>query len=751
MTIESLTIVRFGGLNDLTLDFGGGVNIIEGPNESGKSTVAAFIRYILYGFRDKEERLRVCGSAGVSGSILFLENGERVRVERSCGEGGESVRVLDPSDGRLLHEGDQPGELLLGVPAAVYDRTAGISQDGGALVEGGVGSAIENLLFSADESVSVPRAVKRLEEERVALRHKNGRGGRIDELTAERDALKERLDAASALHESLFERSAEIASLREKIEKNRAHMTELEVRLRRSEDAVLARQVREIQRLQSEAKSTAAVAEAADAALTRGVFTADADYLQNIDACLEEMSVLDQSLAEAQMAAADEAARKGVYIDYNFNPGSILTRMGGEEMVTRQLKTAHRSRVVDLIAGGICAGLTVAAAFFGCVLRMAQEQAGRGGKTAAVILGCAGASLIAALTFFILSVRARRREESVLNELGVSDVKEYDEMLPSWLEMERKTRLEEQENTGYANAIRAARRAVDGKAGELRKICDLWSQQLQPDEVRDEVKNALDAAAVARHEAQVAAKRYAEAENTLSAYSPEELEERVASAPDEKELAALGTNLRRDYDYAVKSDRAMSDKLLTLEKEYAGDCGRSEHPAKIAEAIADLDRAVAADTARADALELAVEKLKEASASLRSTVAPSLTEWAGGYLSALSGGKYDRMSVDGNLGITWQDSEGMTRAGTAAMSAGTADIAYIALRLALLKLLYRGPKPTLVIDETFCRLDDDRLRLALETLRDMAEKEGVQSIILTSQKREGDVMDNVGPFDYMKL
>ena len=50
MIIESISIKSFGMINDLTLDFSSGMNVIVGQNESGKSTIAAFIKYMLYGF-----------------------------------------------------------------------------------------------------------------------------------------------------------------------------------------------------------------------------------------------------------------------------------------------------------------------------------------------------------------------------------------------------------------------------------------------------------------------------------------------------------------------------------------------------------------------------------------------------------------------------------------------------------------------------------------------------------------------------
>ena len=49
MKIINVTITEFAGLSELSLDFCDGLNVVEGLNESGKSSVNAFIKFMLYG------------------------------------------------------------------------------------------------------------------------------------------------------------------------------------------------------------------------------------------------------------------------------------------------------------------------------------------------------------------------------------------------------------------------------------------------------------------------------------------------------------------------------------------------------------------------------------------------------------------------------------------------------------------------------------------------------------------------------
>lgn len=57
MIIERIEIKSFGQLTDTTLEFSDTINVIEGQNEAGKSTIAAFIKYMLYGFEAMSEEM----------------------------------------------------------------------------------------------------------------------------------------------------------------------------------------------------------------------------------------------------------------------------------------------------------------------------------------------------------------------------------------------------------------------------------------------------------------------------------------------------------------------------------------------------------------------------------------------------------------------------------------------------------------------------------------------------------------------
>ena len=55
MKLIACHINNFGKLSDLNINFNDGVHVINQPNGWGKSTLAAFLKAMLYGFDTKKE------------------------------------------------------------------------------------------------------------------------------------------------------------------------------------------------------------------------------------------------------------------------------------------------------------------------------------------------------------------------------------------------------------------------------------------------------------------------------------------------------------------------------------------------------------------------------------------------------------------------------------------------------------------------------------------------------------------------
>ena len=135
MKILSAT-ATFGKLSRQTLTFHEGLNIIEAPNEWGKSTWCAFLMAMLYGidtrsqtktgFLADKEHYKPWSGEPMSGSMDILWNGRKITIQRQnkrvtpLGE----VKAFETETGVPVPElcVPAPGQVLLGVERSVFER-----------------------------------------------------------------------------------------------------------------------------------------------------------------------------------------------------------------------------------------------------------------------------------------------------------------------------------------------------------------------------------------------------------------------------------------------------------------------------------------------------------------------------------------------------------------------------------------------------------------------------------------------------
>ena len=211
MVIERIEIRRFGRLAGVRADLDPTFNLIEGPNESGKTTLASFLFYMLYGFCDRDEPgslservLRTSwGGEEIGGSLILSEGQSRYKIERSSvlTENGKRdfCKVTSLDTEKEIDFGSAPGEYFLGVSRDVFENTAFFDAADGYLVDGEqMTDAIENIVFSGSEKLSLLKAIMNLKEVKSQLLTDGGKSGALVSLEKEMDALRDRLAEAKA-------------------------------------------------------------------------------------------------------------------------------------------------------------------------------------------------------------------------------------------------------------------------------------------------------------------------------------------------------------------------------------------------------------------------------------------------------------------------------------------------------------------------------------------------------------------------
>lgn len=140
-----------------------------------------------------------------------------------------------------------------------------------------------------------------------------------------------------------------------------------------------------------------------------------------------------------------------------------------------------------------------------------------------------------------------------------------------------------------------------------------------------------------------------------------------------------------------------------------------------------------------NAINLALETVKELSLSIHDSFGIYLNSAASRYLYELSGHTYEYMTMDENLHIYIETDE--RRIPLEQTSAATMAQLYLAMRLAIIELLWPDGGMPLILDNSFALYDDDRLASALQCLTTTYKG---QILLFTCHKREGEILKKMG-------
>lgn len=719
MVIETVNIVSFGNLRDVTLRLAEGINVIEGGNESGKSTLAAFLCYVFYGFSDKSEREKhlsfATGSA--EGSItLHTEDEKSYRIERRTAGRRDECRIIELSGNTQVFAGEVPGIVFFGVPESVFVNSSCIRQIGGNGVNGReIGEAVDNILFSADETVNLQKALKKLDDARVELLHKNQKGGLIAELTEKRDALLTSKQEVLDTNREILSLEGALGEIRRKIEETENKAETLRNQLRVCAAHLSAKRKSNLETLKKQLILRKNKLREITELYTSGDFIPDDRYVARLTALITERNYLVK-LAEAEAIEAENEANK--LSEEELRLRKTILSLGGKQELIDRFRNYRSKRRTHRTLSVIFAVLFVLASA-GTVLLLLNSP-----KFAVI----GAIFVVSMLTLLIVSLvntsKNAKTEFDLLDKLDFDDTAEFFRViddLPDQLEIPEAPKHDEKAEELARNRI------------ELEEECARFGGAT-PDDTLEEARTAIEALRFCKTEVE----KYEAAYSSALAQSEDD-EETI----DLDSLPPLPENfdvqkVRREFEFMLKATEALRQREHEMELRLTSLSAGTVSPSDIADRVTALDLEIRDLTAKHNAYQLAYDALSAAGEGLRDTVSPRLSEYAGKIMSSITSGKYGSVGVDNQMNLTFtpdSGSGGTITCSSEFMSAGTSDAAYLSLRLALVDLLCRKERPPLIFDESFCRLDDNRLASALSMLSESTAKNG-QVILLTALDRE---------------
>ncbi len=704
----------FGKLQDKTLALRPGLNCIYAPNESGKSTWSHFLRIMLYGLSTRnrgaladKNRFAPWSGAAMRGQVDVADSdGTRLTLSRDTRRatapmGHFACTYTGTADAVPGIDGQNAGEMLLGVPREVFERSAFIRQSALAVdSDAELERRIAALITTGEEGASYTEVRDRLKKQ-LNRRRSNRTTGQIPALEreiaelegqlAQMDSLSQQADAAQRQLDDLTRQQQELQT-----------QQALWQQLQRQEAAKKYAEARDA--AQTAAQRVAWLTETAGAlpeetALAR--MEGQCATLQEGEAPLRQA----QAAAQTARAAYDEAsARCAAHPLYPNDETACQARL---DAITAPVTPSPLLLIVGIlliVGGGVCAALL---------------------KLYFIIFALCGVGLA------VIGLVQRKRAVAAQAKAD-ADRAALEAQITEYLPLRQQ--LEAADDAAQQSAA-----AAEGLAQiQQQQLLTLLSL-LQPYAptaadlggarmALTQLRRQKDALADAQQTARDAALR----RDLLREHLPEgPLPD--AETPLPQPTVSLEQVTVRLPQVALLLQNARS-QLDTLTGQLRSLGSADDVKAQLAQRQQELTQLLE----EYDAVALAMEVLDEANTTLQNRFSPALGARAAEIFAKITGGRYQKVLLSRDFSLE-TDSEGAQRS-VQLLSQGASDQLYLAVRLAICDMVLPEEKHVpLILDDALLSFDDERLHAALDYL--LEESEHRQILLFTCQKREGAYLD----------
>ena len=709
MKIYSMT-ATFGKLEHETLTLEPGLNVIEAPNEWGKSTWCAFLVNMLYGIDTRakstktaladKERYAPWSGAPMTGRIDLCWNGKDITIERATR--GRLIfgdfKAYETDTGIAIPEltALNCGQTLLGVERSVFERSGFIRlADLPVTQDDALRRRLNNLVTTGDESGAGDKLGKQLKDLKNKCRF--NRTGLLPQAEIQRNQLEGQLHDIKELEDQSRRLSDRQTELEDWLKDLTNHQTALHYEKSKADTQRLADALAEKQAAQTAfdhiSDTCAGLPSPEEARMV----------LQNARSLLQQQS--DLQMEERMLPAPPEKPQISERYQ-GLAPEDALSQAREAARQYSDLATGIRRPGVLL---WILAALLAIGGGVMYFLALPYWYA---------VLGAGGALLILSLILTLVRIRknkALQAEMAALCSRWGSDPRLW---IPE-AEQNLQTQAQYSDTLSRCNALRGD---LDGRKAALEAQIRQLAGTESLDALRERWAQILghwDAYGDARRDLQQADALVA----TIQAMS------KPAQPPAYPDAL---THTSEETEALLSSARF---ELRQLQLKLGQNQGRSQALGQkevLESQLRSVNRRIHKLEDTYAALELAQNALYAATTELQRRFAPRISKRAQALFGKMTGNRYQRLTLGDDLSLQAGAEDEDTLRAALWRSDGTVDQLYLALRLAVSEEL--TPEAPLVLDDAFVRFDGTRLEAAMDILKEAGEHK--QVILFTCQDRE---------------
>ncbi len=766
MKINEINIAAFGGIKNLKITPQSGLNIIYGDNENGKSTVMAFIKMMFYGNgrnssdigKNMRKKYTPWDGSPMAGSIDFTHSGRNYRIEREFRKSDNTDRVTlcDLDLGTRTTAPSDVGKQFFGLTATGFERSVFIGQFGfpEGDPEGEIGKKLSNIALTGEESVSFEIVNTRLSKAKNSLMSKSGNAGAYDKNIKAIADLKERYSKAVGINENYRIAKEKLALAVGEIAEMQKKADELKKKISAEQDVRNAQKLKNLLELKAELDKINEGLQLSDGTVADESYVKMLQFqLAKVGSVKDKISAKEREIEILLNATGSgnreekEAERDIIHKEIQDlenqrqqNNQSLNDAKEKERNLMLELsnpqKMKKKTNSVFLISGGISVVLAV-------ILAVLLSD----------IIAVAAAVGIIGIILFILGFAVlpvdkkaiedcKNRLENVNKEISDFSYRENDIMTEISV---KKSKIEninvllsgditQSENNKKMLAECQAQVEVlkEEVTAESEKLKGLFVR-LKNDFSEDDIKTAIE-------EIGAGAAKQKEIKQQINYILKDVGNISYAQAEEKLKNLVADTDFSEDFD-ALKSEyEALHSRITEAKTSATAAKVRAEEMLMTAENHEELKKQITKLTKTAqkqnefcEVLQIAMDVLAESNIEVRRSFGSALEKDAAEILSRLTGGKYSTMSVSKTLDVAVEETDRFGSREVDYLSSGTADQAYLSLRLAISSLMSgEGESLPILMDDALAQYDDQRMKTALQYLAEYAESN--QIILFTCHK-----------------
>ena len=740
MKLLSCYIVGFGKFVNTSFDLSKPLLVLKAENGWGKTTLAAFIESMLYGFEGRSkavsanERLKYEPWSGgaYGGSLTFLYAGRTLRVERTFGKtpAGDTVKIYDGNNMPCYDFGaraERLGETLLSVDRESYRRCVYIPQgeiQTGELPETLRGRLIALLSASSQTENGAQSAIERLENAERALRAKRkpakGRLDEIDErletLARQKEEMRRAIEERERIARATSSASARLAELARETNGLYARLQEI---TRKNELAANRAAREEILYSLQETKRTCAELEAFFAGIdpatlnTEGLQNAVKEFYE----IQEELTVLEPKLRalgertrEKQNVLSQLQAAEKTVASYELFLLSKPEKEGAGTSASKENRKKRKNGFTVLLI------IAFAAVLLGAIFVSANPTLG----VALFAVGVLGTVTAFFILFSGLSQANASRgklplfeDETLTAKYAAAKAEEESlrvKLAAFPLNIEEAYSAEKEGYEQKRARAEALRTGIEGFLGNFR-----FGETYDYRAALQILKSRAEAYAEKRRALEEGEKRlagFAELENTKDVSNDNEayFSDGLTSV---EALHARRTALEEERE-RLTADRARGEaRLEELERLTAELAEYQSEESFLIEEKTRLEK-------RLHAIRTAKELILRAGETMATRYLLPVEKNCKKYAETLGFNGEERRLCFGGDGAPVVEERGGLRV-TEYYSAGTKSLIGFCVRIALAEAIFKGEKPPLLLDDPFTDFDDEKTEKAKAFVKELSK------------------------------